>query len=269
MKIILVCILIILTCLFLYSVYYQPSVIFTCTTFFDFAKQDRWATFCNGIDSILKYHSPETLSRIVKWVVINEYSPNSKVDWVSMCQTRYPFIEVIQKTCKQKGQAASMNIILDTIRPYGYWIHWEETWYIEKQCFNKMMTIMDTTDITQLQITRLDDTVNWLDGPHRCLKEYCIILPTENTHKYLDECPYTMKPEFWSNWPHYSLLPSINRVSDYKYLGYFSTDPALWPIKFEWDFARRWYKAGCTKAVLPDGPAIRDSKNHKSTYTTI
>jgi len=66
-------------------------------------------------------------------------------------------------------------------------------------------------------------------------------------------------------WPLYSLLPSINRVRDYLWLGEFSEDPALWPVKFEWDYARRWWARGNKKAVLSDGPVYRPGK-HISTY---
>ena len=34
----------------------------------------------------------------------------------------------------------------------------------------------------------------------------------------------------------------------------------------EWDFGRRWFLAGNTKAILPDGPIMRDEKNHISTH---
>jgi hypothetical protein len=254
-----------IVCIILASIPYTSGTIFTCTTFFDFKKQDRWRTFCRAIDSITRYHTPETLNKITRWIVINEYSENSK-DWASICKKRYPWIELIQKDSSQKGQPASMNIILDTIQPYKYWIHWEETWFLRCSCFDRMFSIMETTHITQLQITQLDKIPNWLNKPHVCYSNYCIIKREKNTFKYLNKSPYTMTSDFWTYWPHYSLLPSINRVCDYKTLGYFSTDPNLWPLKFEWDYARRWFSLGNIKGVLPDGPCIRNNSEHKSTY---
>ena len=122
------------------------------------------------------------------------------------------------------------------------------------------------TYITQLQITQLGDLPNWLDAPHKCYTEYCLVLHSTDTITYLNGNPRELNDAMIANWPHYSLLPSINRVSDYYGLGYFSTDPTLWPIKFEWDYARRWLYSGSIKAVLPDGPCIRDNEAHKSTY---
>lgn len=250
--------------------YYEPSIIFTCTTYFDFKKQDRWETFCRAIDSIQTFHSPETLQMISKWIIINEYSEFPTKDWTMLCKQRYPFLEVIQKTEKQKGQAASMNIILDKIRGYDYWIHWEETWYCRKPCIDRMIHIMSETDISQLQCTQLKDTPNWLDSKyHRqsCNRDYCKITPSPHSSFYMNKSPYNFSEEYVHHWPLYSLLPSINRVNDYSSIGYFCTDPKLWPVKFEWDFARRWLKAGNKKAVLPDGPVVRDNQNHTSTYS--
>ena len=68
-----------------------------------------------------------------------------------------------------------------------------------------------------------------------------------------------------AHWPLYSLLPSINRVS-HNNCGEFPADPRFWPFRFEWDYGRRWLLAGNTKAVLPDGPVVRDNSAHKSTY---
>ena len=87
------------------------TTIFTCTTFFDFKKQDKWTAFCRAMDSILQQHKPETLDRISKWVIVNEYDPNPARNWTQAVKERYPFVEVIQKGPADKGQAASMNSI--------------------------------------------------------------------------------------------------------------------------------------------------------------
>jgi hypothetical protein len=179
---------------------------------------------------------------------------------------------MIQKTANQQGQASSMNIILDEIRPYKYWIHWEDSWFPRRECLQRAIDIMDTTDITQLQMTQHKEVPNWLDeGEHRveCNPAFCRIYASEKIAPFLQQEPAELRNR-WDDsmryWPLYSLLPSINRASFYTY-GYFPTDPSLWPILFEWDYARRWYWRGGKKAVLPDGPVIR-RKNHISTYST-
>lgn len=269
-----VAILISISILFLVVKLPSKGILFTCTTFFDFEKQDRWKTFCRAMNSILQQHSPETLQQITRWVIVNEYSESPKQDWSKLCAQKYPFLELIQKDSSQKGQAASMNVILQEIQGYDYWIHWEETWYCRAPCFNRMIRIMKNSTITQLQCTQLKDTPNWLDSrthPHKCTQidtlDVCLIYPSKDSHKFLIKSPYDYNDDYVPNWPLYSLLPSINRVRNYRSLGIFSEDPKLWPIKFEWEFGRRWLKAGSTKAVLPDGPVVRDNEQHKSTYS--
>jgi len=225
------------------------------------------------MDSIHEKHDPETLQSISRWLIVNEYSSTPKKDWASIIQQRYPFIEFVQKNAAQKGQAASMNIILSRIKPYRYWIHWEEAWYCQNSCIDRMFDIIRSTDVTQLQVTRLNNTPNWLDSskhPRTLLKtargtQFYMIRPAPNTEDYMNKSIKDFNNEFLGHWPLYSLLPSINNVNDYN-IGEFSTDPALWPIKFEWDYGRRWFLAGNKKAVLPDGPVVRDEKKHRSTY---
>ena len=268
----LVPILVIVLCLFL-GLYAKDmrrqGTIFTCTTFFDFEKHDRWTSFCRAIDAILEHETPETLSKISRWVVVNEYSDKPKANWSQKVQEKYPFIEVIQKTEFSKGQAASMNLILDLLVPYKFWIHWEDTWYPRTSCLGRAFSIMESTQITQLQMTQHKEKPNWLDVQEdriHCQEGYCLIDPSKDVLKYIHMSPYNkFEGAVFDNWPLYSLLPSINRAAFYSRLGHFSTDPKLWPIRFEWDYARRWYLAGGTKAVLEDGPVIRKN-DHVSTY---
>lgn len=249
----------------------RSGTIFTCTTFFDFQKQDKWEPFCHAMDSILEHHSRHTLARIDRWLIVNEYAETPTCDWAERLRLRYPYMVMIQKNEHQKGQAASMNIILEEIRPYEYWIHWEDSWFPKRECLQRAFDVMDSTDITQLQMTQHTDAPNWLDkGEHRaeCTPAVCRIYASDNMSPFLRQDVSTVWDTFDETiryWPLYSLLPSINRASFYTF-GYFSTDPALWPILFEWDFARRWYWRGGTKAVLPDGPVLR-KKTHVSTYT--
>ena len=267
---ILLCIFVIIVVSLLYSTR-RSGTIFTCTTFFDFQKQDKWEPFCHAMDSILAMHSRNTLARIDRWLIVNEYSEMPQCDWAERLRLRYPFMELIQKTEAQKGQAASLNIILDEIRPYEYWIHWEDAWFPRRECLQRAFDIMDTTDIVQLQMTQHKDAPNWLDaGEHRVEynPSFCRIYASDKMPPYLLREPASLK-ENWDEsmqfWPLYSLLPSVNRASHYTF-GYFSPDPALWPILFEWDYARRWYWNGGKKAVLPDGPVIRKT-THISTYS--
>jgi hypothetical protein len=273
-KLILIALTILILSLLIFFIGGSKNTIFTCTTFFDFEKQDKWSAFCKAMDSILEKHDKETLNQINKWLIVNEYSPSPKADWVSLVKQRYPFITVIQKGPEDKGQAASMNIILKRIRNYKYWIHWEETWYCRAPCLDRMLDIIQTTEFSQVQCTQLKDKPNWLDSdahPRRLLKtengtEFYEIRASPGTELYLKKSIAEYNNDFIGHWPLYSLLPSINRV-EHNQIGEFSTDPKHWPFRFEWDYGRRWLLAGNTKAVLPDGPVMRDNTAHKSTYS--
>ena len=253
------------------------NVVFTCTTFFDCEKEDKWATFCNGIDRILALHSTETLDRIGLWLIVNEYSDKSVIVWAAKIKIRYPFMVFVQKEKNQQGQAKSLNLILNAITPYKYWIQWEEAWYPIRECFSRGLIILECSDVTQLQMTRSDlaGKADWIDNngneysySTECYGEYCFINYSEHgmdVINSIDAQKLYDHSEWFSTWPLYSLRPSINRVRPYKALGYFNISPELWPVKFEWEYGRRFINSGCKKAVLLDGPVIR-SKDHKSTY---
>jgi len=243
--------------------------IFTCTTFFDFKTGDRWDRFCAAMDSLGRYHTPQTLSRIGRWVIINEYSPNPTQDWVRRVQDRYPWMECIQKEAWQKGQAYSMNLCLSLIAGSEFWIHWEEAWETRATFLDDAFAAMEGSDITQLQFTYNEGTVNWLDvdqDRQHCEERICRIDAAPETGELVKRSAYDLDAAMLKGWPLYSLLPSINRVKDYLWLGEFSQDPRLWPVKFEWDYARRWWARGNKKAVMSDGPVYRPGK-HVSTYS--
>lgn len=249
----------------------RPKILFTCTTFFDFEKQDRWASFQRAVTQIQTLH-PDTAMPDA-WLIVNEFSEKPKQDWQSLMSQTYPQMIFVQKTKDQKGQAASLNIILDYLPGFTYWLQWEDSWFPEKPFLQRAYDIMNNSQISQLQFTQLDGKVNWLDIPtERQIRistpqgsKYVEVKAVPDIRSTLQNNPYEFRSSWRNAWPLFSLLPSINRVSHILPLGKFSTDPALWPIKFEWDYARRWYAAGGRKAVLPDGPVIR--KGHVSTYS--
>lgn len=238
----------------------RTDTVWTATTFFDY--KDRWKQFQRAMKSLRKYGN----CRIGKWIVVNEYAPEPKQDWAVLMQ-QYPWVEFIQKSADQKGQAQSLNMLLDRIGRYRYWIHWEESWWIDKPFFTNAFSIMDSTDIDQLQFTRNEKNAHWLDvEPERlqCTPEYCRVdYPIDKS--FVETDPYNPPENFIQNWPLYSLRPSINRVAFFKRLGHFKTDPELWPLKFEFEFAQRFYRAGGKKAALRAGPVVRAS-DHTSTY---
>ena len=249
----------------------EPKVIFTCTTFFDFEKMDRWASFQKAMDNI---HKQNALNLPQAWFIVNEYSAAPRADWSALMAERYPQMTFVQKTVDQKGQTHSLNLILEAVQPYDYWIQWEDSWFPERPFLARALDVMSSSQISQLQITHARRNVTWLEiAEERKTKrttwngtDYIEIKPPPEIAEFLgrDAKDYT---DEWikKGWPLFSLQPSLNRVSHIRRLDKFNTDPGLWPVKFEWDYARHWLIAGCTKAVLPDGPVIRPG--HVSTYS--
>jgi len=244
-------ILILLFIIVVISYVTRPRVIFTCTTFFDFKKMDRWASFQRAVNAIQADYQPD------KWFIVNEYSESPRADWAKRMAENYPQMTFIQKTREQKGQAKSLNLILDAVNPYDYWIQWEDSWFPERPFLGRAMDVMTSTSISQLQVTHSTNYVSWLDVSDNRKQARTTWYGTD----YIEIKPSDKKDD----WPLFSLQPSLNRVSDIRSLGKFNTDPAMWPVKFELQYAHRWLEAGCRKAVLPDGPVIRPG--HVSTYS--
>ena len=254
---------ILIAILIVVGVFYQlkpkQDTIFLCTTYLDCPKRDSWAMFQQGINNLLRHHSPQTLHRIHRWVVINEYSAKPKQHWSTVVQTQYPFIEFIQKTKAQQGQAKSLNILLTYIPNYKYWIHWEESWYPTRPFLHDAWNAMDTSTSTQLQFTKNEHgNTDFAIYAKTCnLSNICQIHHTYELGQALTQ-HLTTSQEVEQQWPLYSLRPSINRVSFYNF-GNFSLQPFDSPYTSEYDFARRWYQHGGQKAIFADGPVTRPS----------
>ena len=255
----------------------RKECIYVCTTYFDFPHQDKWRTFCRGMDSLLSLHPRTTLDRIGRWLVVNEYSPSPARDWAAAVRKRYPFVDFLQKGEHDRGQPRSLNLVLRKVRAYRYWIHWEEAWYCRSPCLDRMFDVMDSTRVAQLQITQDGEQAagpDWLDNDvyqrsrmqTDAGTDYYRIHPSRDAGRFLRMPGARLEGAIIDNWPLFSLRPSINRVAGLGHLE-FSEDPELWPWKFEWDYARAWLAADHIKAVLPDGPVVRD--NHISTHGSL
>jgi hypothetical protein len=244
------------------GVFAQKDTIFLCTTFFDCPKRDGWAMFQNGINKILAFHDPQTLARIDKWIVINEYCSKPKQPWTKLVNQHYPFITFLQKSQQDEGQAKSLNMLLNYAQPYTYWFHWEEGWEPTKSFLNNAFNIMDTTNITQLQLS--DDWIH-RNVPKTCKNNYCIIEHTKDIDNHQTRMHLKTATDVHRYWPHYSLRPSLNRVAFYKSLGKFSTDKFTPPLTSEHDYALRWYQKGGIVGVFKQGPLKRPA-NYISTH---
>ena len=244
------------------------DTVFLCTTYFDCPKRDSWEMFTRGVDQILALHDPNTLARIDTWVVVNEYCSEPRKQWSTLMAQQYPFITFIQKGPQEKGQVKSLNMLLPYTKRYKYWFHWEEGWYPTRPFLNQAFRIMDTTDITQLQLTNNPhgqfDWMTRITEQKTCKEDYCIIHHSEDIDNNLGEEKIKTEQQLMRYWPLYSLQPSLNRVSFYTF-GDFSSREFPPPLVSEYDFGRRWYIKGGIKGVLRDG-ALKRPDNYVSTH---
>ena len=248
------------------------AVIFTCSTFL--SKPNKLAQLQRALDSILAQHGPDERGLVRKVLVINEYGPGAFTDRVGAMLAKLPAAELIQKDEAARGQARTLNMILERLAGYEYWIHWEESWECTRPFLAEAIDAMASTDLTQLQLTP-----DWLDvGDERVVHaatpagtRYARILPHPRTSELLrgatigDYDRLVASAGMGVAWPLFSLRPGVNRAAFCRDLPRFSEVPAHWPVRFEWEYARRWFERGATKAVLTPFAAQRQP-NHVSTY---
>ena len=247
----------------------KPSIVWTCTTFFDCPKRDSWQMFTQGIDGLLALHDSRTIASIDRWIVVNEYSETRKHTWPRLMKQKYPFITFIQKENKEdSGQVKSLNLLFSLIQPYKYWFHWEEGWRPTYSFLGRSIEILESTNISQLQLTsEPNDIMDWMfrtSEVKTCDTDYCIISHTKEIDNKLGPMKIKTFDAMCKYWPLYSLKPSLNRVAFYNF-GSFSEDKFPYPLVSEYDFAERWYKRGGIKAVFKHGPLIRPD-NYISTH---
>lgn len=241
-------------------------ILFTCTTFVTLP--GKFNELRRALNTFLKYN---TFSKIKTYIVINEYDPNSGI-YISKLQKEFPSIIFWNKSIQNKGQAKSLNLIIDYLKQnkYKYWLHWEDSWYCNERFIDISYKIMENSNIDQLTFKynhwehiNLDKRYTFLK--YKDYNDHVEIIPR---NKYL----YKMMKNnniHWqdniSNWPLFTLSPGIDRVSTILKCGYFETDYNKWPITFEYNFALIWIQKANKIANLKK-KYIDRKKNHKSTY---
>jgi hypothetical protein len=259
-----------------------PSVILTCSTYLSLP--GKLEQFNRAMASLYEHHSVQTMSRISSVLVVNEYDSIDKTEGLDARVTSsFPNVQFIQKGAADRGQARTLNLILERIKPYDYWIHWEESWCCTRPFLEEAIDVMQNSAVTQLELT--NETWRNAGAERLCGHTspkgagYLEVRPHPDMEwlinkfaKLLDPC-FTYS-DYWGianaqgwvvMWPLYSLRPSINRVAFYADLAGFNEDPALWPVRFEWEFAARWLRKGAVKAVL-EPPSAQRQADHVSTY---
>jgi len=250
----------------------SSSVLFTCSAFL--SKPNKRAQLRTALRSIFSCHSQSELSLVREIVVINEYSADDHADHGEAVRPIDPRIEFTQKGQDARGHARTLNMILERLRGYEYWLHWEESWVCSRPFLAEALDVMQSTELTQVQLTP-----DWLDiGAERTMRSatpagtmYAQILPHAQTAEVLRGASVADYERLAHShgmgvaWPLFSLRPGINRAAFCREVGPFDEDPRHWPVRFEWEYAVRWFLRGATKAVLIPPASVRQP-NHMSTY---
>jgi len=236
------------------------SIAFSCSTFM--SRGNRRTEAINALRSIYQQHGDAERELLGDLLVINEYDAARREDYEDAVRSAIalPNLQFIQKGPDARGQARTLNMILDRLAGYEFWVHWEESWVCTRPFLKQALDVMESTALTQLQITN-----DWLDvGEARLTRTttpsgttYVRVAPDSNTGR--------TGPDVRFGWPLYSLRPSINRAEFCWRVGRFDENPHMWPVRFERDFGTRWFRQGATKGVLVPA-AAQVQPNHRSTY---
>lgn len=269
--------LIILLCVFINTkvkegfIHDHPKILFTCTTYI--SKPNKIDSLKQTLDSFLKYTSIDDIDRMI---VINEYGENTN-ELISPLEETYPQFEFINKDEDNKGQARSINMIIDILREgnYDYWLHWEDSWILTESFLPNALDIMLDDQVDQLQLIP-----SWKDVSDKRKKTWV----TNSGQKYVeilkieDSLDEQIKPfgtcsdyklNWWENgldnWPLFSLSPGIDKVDKILTTGYFDNSDDMWPITFEFKWSVKWLCNGARKGVIEETICERVD-GHKSTY---
>ena len=249
----------------------SPKILFTCTSYI--SKPNKLDSLKKTLDSFIKYTPSDDIDRMI---VINEYGENT-ADTISDLEEKYPQIDFINKKENDKGQARSINMIIDILREgkYDYWLHWEDSWIVTEPFLTTAVDIMLDDQVDQLQLIP-----RWEDIPDERRKMWT----TKSGEKYVEILKINdsieeqlnpfgtcsdFKSDWWGenlkNWPLFSLSPGIDKVDKILRVGYFDNSPDKWPITFEFEWSVKWLCNGARKAILEYAICERVD-GHKSTY---
>lgn len=241
----------------------KGDVLFTCTSYVTLP--NKFNELDKALSSFLHYNSSE---RINEFILINEYDPISN-HLIEKISHKYPNIIIWNKSKEQKGQAQSINMIIDYLRrhKYKYWLHWEDSWWCLDRFIDQILYIMDHRNIDQFTLKNdfwgSSNIENRIDSMRYDDYKYHTEMTPTNLDIYNPNIPWHKDI---NKWPLFSLCCGIDRVDTILKSGYFSTEIDKWPVTFEYEFACEWIKH-ITRVAGFKKPYIERKSDHKSTYS--
>jgi mannosyltransferase OCH1-like enzyme len=254
----------------------RNNILFSCTTYLK--SETHFEILQISLDTFIHYNSTD-LSLINEFLIIMEYTEGNAI-YKEKLEKKYPLFTFINKDESQKGQAKSLNIILDRLINYTYWLHWEDSWYstgpVLRKTYDTIDNTIDNTNINHIQLTKKEHLYDMpivnndhieckIVDDYKILKANNYLLNLWKNWEINDIDWSVWKKNGW--WPFFSLTPSMNKVSVILKVGYFSTDEDKWPFHFEFEWALKWIRLNNIVLGIPkEINVIRDT--HTPTYTT-
>ncbi len=220
----------------------KSGVIFTITTC------KRYDLFEKTMNSYINC-AGDDLDMITEWFCVDDNSSNEDRDKM---QKNYPFFNFVFKPPEGKGHLQSMNIIWNYViaRRYKYVLHFEDDW----QSICEIRTIERSIEVmnTDPSIKQVVHNRNYVQLSRRCDVNmpggYTKYTPSGNRYVlhqfYRQEDPAFVA--FWdevgfnvSNWPYFTLNPSLVDTDVYYALGPF--EKRTWNFEFDYGVAYMYY----------------------------
>lgn len=214
----------------------------------------RLATFKETMNSFLE--NCLDVEMATQWLVIDDNSSES--DRKEM-KSLFPFIQLVCKTPKDKGHAASLNIALELIRS-EYVFFLEDDWKMmaRKKLFAECIEVLEKSSQfgqclanfiyaeSYQDVTTAGGLLHQIQESGKTFLSHVYF--SDRTSKEFKE--YTEKINGLPNhahWPHFSLNPGLMRYSALEKIGKFSLAQ-----NFEFEYGLRYAKQGYYTAFLND-----------------
>ena len=279
----------------------HKQILFSCTTFL---KDDiNYKILNRTLDTFLEYNKAD-LYLIDNFLIVMEYSTQNN-KYINKLKNKYSMMTFIIKTEDKKGQATSINMIIDNLNEYKYWLHWEDSWYSTGPILKDTYLTMETSDINNIQLTKREVLYDMPITENKDInyttlnKQYKVIdtkikeildLITENkyinctilSNQYKVIKANTKLKELWRYWeindldaqvwksvglwPFYSLTPSMSKVNTIVKTGYHNQDIIKWPFQFEFEWALKWVRRNDIVVGIPININVTRDNNHNSSY---
>ena len=244
----------------------SPRVLFSITTTLHIPGKHRFVE--EALDSLVVHH-PDHASVIGRWLLINEYSESAQEEVEVMLRhlkAKFPFLEVIQKSAFDQGQPKSLNIILREVRSgdLPYWLHIEESWRTVRPFLHWSLHFLEGHPyLHQLQLYQ---AAYYTSHTHTRITEDVKVVALDSYIDLTDADPRDWRA-YSLKWPSYSLRPSLTQVNFLKANPHliFNTDPAWFPVVFEFDFSIKWQLSGGSMCAVSQEAVMRQ-EGHTSTY---